>query len=104
MLIALDATPKTANNMYDKLTFVIDYSKGILKRFLIYRKNSSGQLELVQETKTLTSQKMPNNAWLPIKMTKNPHLTAGTLISTLTYSNLQANVGLTDSDFDPNSQ
>ncbi len=104
MVIALDATPKTTNNIYDKLVIVINYSKGIINRFLIYRKNSSGQLELAQETKTITSQKMPNNAWLPVKMTKSPNLTSGNLMSTLTYSNLQVNVGLRDADFDPNSQ
>ena len=104
MIITLDALPKTQNNMYDKLNIAIDYSKGIVTRYSIYRKNTLGQLELVQETKAVESQMISNAAWLPIKMTKTPNSTSGNLISTLTYSNLQINTGLRDSDFDPDKQ
>ena len=104
MIVALDVIPKTPNNIYDKLGISIDYSKGIIVRYSIYRRNESSQLELDQETKIIASQRMSNNTWLPKKMTKTPNLTSGTFISILTYENIQINTGLTDFDFDPNMQ
>ena len=104
MIVFLDATPKTQNNIYDKLGICIDYSKGIITKYSIYKKNESGQLELVQETKTIESKMLSNNVWLPVKMTKTPNLTSGNLISTMTYDNLQLNTGLRDVNFDPNKQ
>lgn len=104
MFVALDIVPNIPNNIYDKLSISIDYPKGVVNKYSIYRKDTLGQLELVQETKAIESQKMPNAAWLPTKMTKTPNLTSGNLISVLTYDNLQINTGLTDSDFDPNRQ
>ncbi len=104
MIIALDATPNEKNNIYDKLSILIDYDKGLITRFSIYRKNQDNALELVQETAAVEFQKMPNGAWLPVKMTKNPNLTSGKFISTLIYSNLKINQNLSDDIFDQNRQ
>jgi outer membrane lipoprotein-sorting protein len=103
MLVYLEATPKGPNNLYDQLGIAIDYLKGIIIRFLLYKRNSSGQLELIQETRTLESR-LFNNAWLPTKMSKSPNLSAANLVTTLTYDNLQLNTGLQDLDFDPDKQ
>jgi len=102
--VALDVIPKTANNAYDKTEITIDYSKGIIIRYAIYKNNALNQLELVQEIKTADSQKYTNGAWLPVKMVKTPNIASGVFVSTLTYSNLQMNTGLTDLDFDPDKQ
>ena len=104
IIIALDVVPNIPNNLYDKLSIAIDYNKGIINKFSIYRKNENNEIELVQETQTIESKQMPNSAWIPIKMTKTPNLTSGNLISTLIYENLQLNTGLTDIDFDPTRQ
>ena len=104
MIIALDISPNEKNNIYDKLSILIDYEKGLISKFSIYRKNQTNILELVQETIAVDFQKMPNDAWLPVKMTKNPNLTSGKLISTLIYSNLKINQNLSDDIFDPNQQ
>ncbi|MFA4888478.1 MAG: hypothetical protein WC628_02735 [Candidatus Omnitrophota bacterium] len=104
MIISLTATPKSPNNIYAQLRIAIDYKKGIITDICLYRNNQSGQLELVQETKTIESKLMPNNAWLPIKMSKTPNLTSGNFLSTLSYENLQVNTGLQDSDFDADKQ
>jgi len=104
MIISLDVIPNTPNNIYDKLSVCIDYYKGIITKHSIYKKDTWGQISLVQEIKTLDSQQMPNGAWLPIKMEKTPNLASGTLISTLIYNNLQINAGLADLDFDPDRQ
>jgi outer membrane lipoprotein-sorting protein len=104
MIIALDVIPNEKNNIYDKLSILIDYNKGLITKFSIYRINQANTLELVQETAAVDFQKMPNGAWLPVKMTKNPNLTSGKLISTLVYSNLKNNQNLSDDTFDPSKQ
>jgi outer membrane lipoprotein-sorting protein len=104
MVIALDVNPNNQNNVYDKLAISINYLKGIISEYSIYKKNESGELELVQETKAINAHEMPNSAWIPVKMIKTPNLSSGALISTLTYSNVQINAGLTDLDFNPNKQ
>jgi len=82
----------------------IDYVKGIITNYSLYKKNETDQLELIQELKTIQSQQFPNGAWLPVKMTKQPSLTSGVFISTVVYNNLRLNIGLTDFDFDPEKQ
>ncbi|MDD5465940.1 MAG: hypothetical protein PHP73_06335 [Candidatus Omnitrophica bacterium] len=104
MIIALDASPNEKNNIYDKLGILIDYKKGLITKFSIYRINQANILELVQETAAVGFRKLPNGAWLPVKMTKNPNLTSGKLISTLIYNNLKINQNLSDDIFDPNRQ
>lgn len=104
MIIAIDAIPKVPNNLYSKLELYVDYNKGLLVKSCLYKENESRQMELIQTIEVIESQKISNGAWLPIKMVKNPHLTSGALISTLTYINPQINAGLTDLDFDPNRQ
>lgn len=102
--VALDVFPKTSNNIYDKLGILIDYFKGVIAKYSIYKKNESNELELIQETKTIEYLQMPNGVWLPSKMVKTPKLTEANLVSTLTYDNLQVNTGLVDLDFDPEKQ
>ena len=47
---------------------------------------------------------MSNGAWLASKTSKIPNISVGEFITTLTYSNLQINVSLTERDFDPYAQ
>ena len=103
-LVYIEATPKLKGKMYDKLGFLIDYSKGILSKLQIYQYNGNNLLELLQETITVSSKQFSNGAWLPTKMTKTPNLTGNVFISTATYPNLQINLGLTALDFDPTKQ
>jgi len=103
-LVYIETTPKNKSKMYDKLGFLIDFSKGILSKLQIYQYNEDNVLELIQETITTNSKQFSNGAWLPIKMTKNPNLSDHIFISTATYPNLQINVGLTALDFDPTKQ
>lgn len=100
LIIALDAIPKTQNNLYSKLELYVDYNKGLLVKSCLYKENESRQMKLLQTIETVETQRMPNGAWLPRKINKIPVLTSGNLIETATYSNLQINVGLTDLDFD----
>ena len=104
MLIVITATPNVALNTYDKLGYLIDYSKGIISKYYIYHKNDAGEVKLIQTLNTIETIQIPNGAWLQTKMTKVPVLSSGNLITTNTYTNLQANCGLTDQDFDPNKQ
>jgi hypothetical protein len=60
--------------------------------------------ELPQIMEAIETKQMANGAWLPSKVKKTPNLTAGNLIAILSYSNIQINIGLTDSDFDPYKQ
>jgi len=104
MIIALDVSSNEKNNIYDKLSILIDYNKGLITKFSIYRINQASTLELVQETTAVDFQKMPNDAWLPVKMAKTPNLASGKLISTLIYNNLKINQNLSDDIFDPDKQ
>ncbi len=104
MVIALDVVPNEPNLVYEKLTLSINYKKGILVKQSILRENITGELETEQEIKTINVLQMPNSAWIPVKMTKTPNLTSGALVSTLTYSNVEINTGLVNSDFDPETQ
>jgi len=98
-IVALDAIPKTANNLYTKLELYIDYNKGLLAK-LVHRKND----ELPQSVETMETKQMVNGAWTASKFRKVPNLTAGNFIVTINYDNLQINTGLTDQDFDPTKQ
>jgi len=104
MIIALDALPNSPNNLYSKLELYIDYNKGLLVKSCLYKENENKQLELMQTIESEENRQMPNGAWIPVKMKKNPNLTAGILISNLTYTNYQINTGLRDYDFDPERQ
>jgi len=103
-LVYIEATPKIKGKLYDKVAFLIDYSKGALSKFQIYQYNENNNLELIQETTTINSKQFTNGAWLPEKMTKTPNLEDHAFISTATYTNLQINMGLTAIDFDPTKQ
>lgn len=98
-IMAIEAVPRTENPLYTKLELFIDYKKGLLIKSLLFKDSSLREKMEVQE-----SQLMPNEAWVPVKMIKVPMLTSGNLISTLTYSDIQINVGLTDDVFDPTKQ
>ncbi|MFA4889581.1 MAG: hypothetical protein WC628_08440 [Candidatus Omnitrophota bacterium] len=98
-IIALEAVPKQENYLYEKLEFFIDYNKGLLMKNLLFKNGSLREKLEVQE-----SRLMPNNAWLPVKMIKIPMLTSGNMVSTLTYSDIKINVGLTEDDFNSSKQ
>ncbi|MDD4899648.1 MAG: hypothetical protein PHT31_02535 [Candidatus Omnitrophica bacterium] len=103
-VVTFDAVPKEQNNLYSKLELYIDYKKGLLKKSCLYKQNTSGQSELLQTIETVESQQMPNGAWVVKKMQKTPVLKSGNLIDTASYENQQVNIGLNDTDFDPEQQ
>ena len=98
-IVALEAVPKTENNIYTKLGLYIDYNKGLLSKIIYYKNEELPQILEAQETK-----QMPNGAWVVSVLKKTPNLKAGNLIITLTYANLQINTSLSDSIFDPSKQ
>lgn len=99
IIVALDATPNKKSDLYTKLRLYVDYTKGLLVKMEFYKND-----ELPQSIEVTITNQMPNKAWLPIEMTKNPNLLSAALISTVNYSDLRINTGLTNSDFDPNKQ
>jgi len=104
LIIAFDAIPAAQNSLYSKLTLFIDYNIGVLMKSYLYKENESGQVELLQTIQAIEAQQLPGGAWWITKMNKIPVLTSGNLIDTVAYSNLLINIGLTDSDFDPEEQ
>ncbi|MDD5595087.1 MAG: outer membrane lipoprotein-sorting protein [Candidatus Omnitrophica bacterium] len=98
-IIALEAVPKTENEIYTKLGLYIDYNKGLLSKIVYYKNDELPQILEAQETKQI-----PNGAWVVSVLKKTPNLKAGNLIITLTYTDLQINSGLSDSIFDPTKQ
>lgn len=104
MTVCLDAIPVAPITTYDKLEIAVDYAKGIISRLAVYKKNSQGELSLLQEMRSTAAQQMPNGVWVPTQMVKAPNLSAGTLITTLSLQDVRINTGLTDSDFDIDKQ
>lgn len=103
-VVCLDAIPKSSNNLYSKLELYIDFNKGLLIKSCLYKEDENSQMKLLQVIEAVETEQMSNGAWLPKKMRKTPVLKSGNLIEVVTYSNLQINSGLTDSDFDPQKQ
>jgi len=103
-IIALDALPKTPNNLYTKLEFYVDFRTGLIRRTCIFKENAQGNLEFIQSTEVTGAKQMPNGTWIPTVMQKTPNVTAGKLVTTLKYIKPQINTGLNDSEFDPAKQ
>jgi len=103
-IVAFDTIPKEQNSLYSKLELYIDYNKGLLNKSCLYKQDANGQPELLQTIETVESQQMPNGVWVVKKINKTPVLKSGNLIDTASYENQQVNIGLTDTDFDPEKQ
>ncbi|MFH0791587.1 MAG: carboxypeptidase regulatory-like domain-containing protein [Candidatus Omnitrophota bacterium] len=105
MIIALEAVPKTQNNIYARLELYSDYKKGILAKNILYKRDEeNSEPKLLQTIETKESIKMANGAWVPVKMIKIPVLSSGNMISTMVYSHIEINTGLKDDDFDSDKQ
>ncbi|MFH1199400.1 MAG: putative Ig domain-containing protein, partial [Candidatus Omnitrophota bacterium] len=100
-LVSLVAVPNIVNKIYDRLGILADYSKGIISKFSIYRKNVLGGLELLKEVEVIKPGQTLNGAWLPVRTTEAIMTNAGKMIYTSEYNNLQVNTGLADLEFDP---
>lgn len=98
-ILALEALPKTANLLYTKILLLVDYDKGIIAGYSLYKDDSLVEIMEVHETVFTAT-----GAFLPARLVKRPMLSSGNMETTLVYSDLKVNVGLTDADFAPEKQ
>lgn len=98
-ILALEALPKTANPLYTKILLLVNYDKGIIAGYSLYKDDSLVEIMEVRETMFTST-----GTFLPIRIVKRPMLTSGNMETTLVYSDLKVNVGLTDADFAPEKQ
>jgi len=101
-IVVVEATPNNPNSLYSKLEMYIDYRKGLLAKSLLYKGEETPELKQIIEI--TASQKMSSGAWVPVTMIKKPIIESGELITTMIYSDIEINIGLTEVDFDPHNQ
>ena len=101
-IVVVEATPNNPNSLYSKLEMYIDYRKGLLAKSLLYKGEETPELKQIIEI--TASQEMSSGAWVPVTMIKKPIIESGELITTMTYSDIEINIGLTEVDFDPHNQ
>ncbi len=94
--VILEVTPKTANNLYTKILIGIDYGKGIIESWELYKDTT-----LVLKMNVIESEYIDDMIWLPTKTQKiTPIDDSSELTATMTYTEVQVNVGIDPAQFE----
>jgi len=97
-IYVIEAFPFEANPLYTKLKLYINVSKGLIQKSLLYKD------ERLMGTKEVTLYEKIGGAWFPKEMVKTLGITTGDFKTTIMYETIWANIGLTDGDFNPETQ
>ncbi len=103
-LYLIEATPKEENSHYNKISLYIDTSHSLLQKTELYKDNNLKQITEISSCEDL------DGIYVASETKKIPVLeddsgdTSLDFITTLTYSNIEINTGIPDSEFDPEQQ
>ncbi|MFH1562495.1 MAG: outer membrane lipoprotein-sorting protein [Nitrospirota bacterium] len=93
----LEATPKIPQFRYEKMILYIDYSTGLdVKKEVFYENTPNPQL-----TTEIEEYQLINNIYIPTKLVEKIVFEDAVVESISTYTNIQLNTGIPDSEFEP---
>ena len=95
-IYAIDAIPKTSNALYSKLKLFIDYEKGLLVKYKVYKGENLREAMEVKKCK-----KIDNLAWLPTSILTTAFISSGNFETIEKYTETELNIGIPDSEFEP---
>ncbi|MBN1793805.1 MAG: hypothetical protein JW844_02445 [Candidatus Omnitrophica bacterium] len=99
-MVTVRAEARSANSIYSYLEFDIDYQKGLAYETRIY---DAWERRLVEKMTVLESAFLEPGVWFPMVVHKEPVFRSGenTLVTIMTFSRIQLNQGISDTEFDP---
>ena len=103
-LYFIEATPKEENSHYNKISLYIDSSHSLLQKTELYKDNNLKQITEISSCEELDGIYVASETKkIPVLEDDNGD-TSLDFITTVTYSNIEINTGIPDSEFDPEQQ